>query len=105
MPRDLEQERKPVQIFESPNSTAMEYSQDESPSSKQLVKVDPSEMTSQGSSDLTLHPYTRPLTINDVDSCVALENAAFTNEDERCTREKVSLLATFSYHVLRHVRF
>lgn len=38
---------------------------------------------------LSLHPYTRPLTITDLDSCVALENAAF-DENERCSPEKVS---------------
>jgi hypothetical protein len=38
----------------------------------------------------TLHPYTRPLTISDLESVVALENAAFDNEQERCSREKVS---------------
>jgi len=37
----------------------------------------------------SLHPYTRPLTISDLDSCIALENAAF-NENERCSPEKVS---------------
>ena len=38
-----------------------------------------------------LHPYTRPLTISDLDSVVALENAAFPNPNERATREKVCL--------------
>jgi hypothetical protein len=43
-----------------------------------------------------LHPYTRPLTISDVDSCVALEDAAFANPEERATREKVILSAKSS---------
>lgn len=34
-------------------------------------------------------PNVRPLTISDLESCVALENAAFTNPEHRCTREKV----------------
>lgn len=38
----------------------------------------------------SLHPYTRPLTISDLDSCIALENAAF-DESERCSPDKVSL--------------
>lgn len=38
----------------------------------------------------SLHPYTRPLTVSDLDSCIALENAAF-NENERCSPDKVSL--------------
>ena len=35
-----------------------------------------------------LHPYVQTLTVADVESCVALENAAFP-EHERCSREKV----------------
>ncbi|OBT57345.1 hypothetical protein VE04_02522 [Pseudogymnoascus sp. 24MN13] len=35
----------------------------------------------------SLHPYTRPLTVSDLDSCIALENAAF-NENERCSPDK-----------------
>ncbi|KAI1412173.1 acyl-CoA N-acyltransferase [Hypoxylon sp. FL1857] len=34
------------------------------------------------------HPNVRPLSINDLESCVALENAAFENPGHRCTREK-----------------
>lgn len=35
-----------------------------------------------------LHPYVQTLSLADLDSCVALENAAFS-EEERCSREKV----------------
>ena len=35
-----------------------------------------------------LHPYVQTLSLADVESCVALENAAFP-ENERCSREKV----------------
>ncbi|TVY57517.1 Polyamine N-acetyltransferase [Lachnellula suecica] len=35
-----------------------------------------------------LHPYTRPLTISDLESCIALENAAFSDPNERASREK-----------------
>ncbi|RFU28270.1 hypothetical protein B7463_g8065, partial [Scytalidium lignicola] len=35
-----------------------------------------------------LHPYTRQLTLSDLDSVVALENAAFTDPKQRATREK-----------------
>jgi hypothetical protein len=38
-----------------------------------------------------LHPYVRPLTVSDLGSCEALEKAAFKNEEERATREKVFL--------------
>ncbi|KAK6189351.1 hypothetical protein LQW54_013361 [Pestalotiopsis sp. IQ-011] len=33
-------------------------------------------------------PNTRPLTVSDLDSCVTLENAAFTNPEHQCSREK-----------------
>lgn len=36
-----------------------------------------------------LHPYAQTLSLADLESCVALENAAFP-EEERCSREKVS---------------
>lgn len=35
-------------------------------------------------------PNIRPLTVSDLDSCVALENAAFADPEHRCSREKVS---------------
>lgn len=37
-------------------------------------------------------PNTRPLTVSDLDSCVALENAAFRDPAHRCSREKVSYM-------------
>ncbi|KAH8203089.1 hypothetical protein TruAng_002722 [Truncatella angustata] len=33
-------------------------------------------------------PNIRPLTVSDIDSCVALENAAFADPHHRCSREK-----------------
>jgi hypothetical protein len=38
----------------------------------------------------TFSPHVRPLTISDLESCVALENAAFSDPAHRCSREKVS---------------
>lgn len=35
-----------------------------------------------------LHPYVQTLSLSNLDSCIALENAAFP-EEERCSREKV----------------
>lgn len=35
-----------------------------------------------------LHPYVQTLSLSDLESCVALENAVFP-EEERCSREKV----------------
>lgn len=53
----------------------------------------------QGRSLRSLHPYTRPLTISDLDSCIALENAAF-DENERCSPEKASWFLYVSRVVL-----
>jgi hypothetical protein len=39
-----------------------------------------------------LHPYAQTLTLQDVPSCVALENAAFVEPDQRCSKEKVRSL-------------
>lgn len=36
-----------------------------------------------------IHPYTRPLTISDLESVLTLENTAFTDPNERASREKV----------------
>lgn len=44
-----------------------------------------------------LHPYTQTLTLNDVESCVILEEAAFPPQ-ERATREKVSQPFLCSHH-------
>ncbi|EKD19736.1 uncharacterized protein L3040_001917 [Drepanopeziza brunnea f. sp. 'multigermtubi'] len=102
MPRDLEDE-KPVSTIDSPKSVATERT--ESPEQEEEEK-DEEEMSSpstdrsrrfviipesrrQGrATTTTLHPYTRPLTISDLESCLALENAAFTNPEERASREK-----------------
>jgi hypothetical protein len=40
-------------------------------------------------------PNIRPLTISDIESCAALENAAFSDLEHRCSREKVTLLSPF----------
>ena len=40
-----------------------------------------------------LHPYVQTLSRSNVDSCVALENSAFP-ENERCSKEKVRLEST-----------
>ena len=43
---------------------------------------------SKGNDENNLHPYIQTLGIADLESCIALENAAFP-EQERCSREKV----------------
>lgn len=97
MPRALdssESSAPPITLTESPNSVTTERS--ESPGSpfqptssspqNQFVIVPEAQ---QVKTTTNLHPYTRPLTVSDVDSCAALENAAFTDPSERATPEKV----------------
>ncbi len=42
-----------------------------------------------------LHPYVQVLSTSDLDACVALETASFP-EKERCSREKVGWVRSFS---------
>ncbi len=102
MARDLEEERPApsVPLTESPNSVTTERSQSPnqqeeisptSERSRQFINIPEDQQRKAPTNlNLNLHPYTRPLTISDLESCVALENAAFTNPEERATREKVS---------------
>jgi len=95
MPRDIEHDKpapavplteSPGKVPESPNPNKTE-SKDTPPSQpqKEFVII-PEDQQYKGPTNL--HPYTRPLTISDLESVVALENAAFPNPDERATREK-----------------
>ena len=94
MPRDLEGEKPlPVvpMITESPNrmpDSPIELSNDSpaTPGSRGFVVVP----KTQQYKPTNLHPYTRPLTVSDIDAVVALENSAFPDPNERATREKVS---------------
>jgi hypothetical protein len=100
MPRDIEHDKpapvvplteSPGKVPESPNS-AKAGSKDKPPTEpapqREFVII-PQDQQYKGPTNL--HPYTRPLTISDLESVVALENAAFPNPDERATREKVCL--------------
>lgn len=98
MPRDLELERKkdnvsPIALTESPNrmsssSPTTPTKPSESAPGQNFVIIPPDQQVLDKAPD-NLHPYTRPLTISDLESCVALENAAFTDPNERASREKV----------------
>lgn len=102
MPLEEQKPDPPVPLTESPDSVMTNRSEspiqkDLSPTAERLQRqfiIIPAEhQQRKAATDLNLHPYTRPLTISDLESCVALENAAFTNPDERATREKASLPA------------
>ena len=45
-----------------------------------------------------LHPYVQTLSLSNLESCVALENAVFS-EEERCSREKVDLTTSFDSYL------
>ena len=89
MPRDLDLEERPISLTESPHST--EESEEQHVNGRfVLIQDQKGDNSKQSNGFAKIHPYTRPLTISDLDSCVALENAAFPIEQERCSREKVS---------------
>jgi len=94
MPRDLDGE-KPLPVVPlitaSPNKmpdSPIELSSDSpaTQASKDFVVVP----KNQQYKPTNLHPYTRPLTVSDIEAVVALENAAFPDPNERATREKAS---------------
>ena len=97
MPLEEQRPASPAPLTESPDSVRTERSesssqQEESPTAerRQFIIIPEEHQRKAPPSNLNLHPYTRPLTISDLESCVALENAAFTNPEERATREKAS---------------
>lgn len=97
MPRDFSLPTKPLQLTESPGDDG-EGSQGDSHNSQTQsggeLTIRAGSSDSRKSTDtINLHPVTRLLTISDIDSCVALEDLAFTNPDERCSREKASTLS------------
>ena len=57
---------------------------DERETSLQLIR----DSRSKANDINELHPYVQTLSLSDLESCIALENAIFP-EQERCSREKV----------------
>lgn len=111
MPRDLfsvqSDDDSPLTLTTSPESQAsMASSQggfNDLPIDKdaQSLTPAPAQLRNKGaniSARNDLHPYVQTLSLADVDSCVALENAAFP-ETERCSREKVSVRAFVSLYL------
>jgi hypothetical protein len=94
MPRNLEEEKPApaITLTESPSRVIDSPNKPESPAPKEHQRefvIIPQDQQYKGPANL--HPYTRPLTISDLESVVALENAAFPDPRDRATREKVSL--------------
>jgi hypothetical protein len=98
MPRDLAPEKAApaVPLTESPGKLSSFL---DSSGSTDVTLQEPQRefviipQENQNKSPTKLHPYTRPLTISDIESVVGLENAAFSDPSERATREKVWFLA------------
>lgn len=92
MPRDLDE--KEVQIAPTENTDENyqpDYQPEDGSSRFVIINNGDDDQGDEGHGRVlrSLHPYTRPLTISDLDSCIALENSVFS-EQERCTPEKVS---------------
>jgi hypothetical protein len=91
MPRDLEEEKEKVQLTQSPDNLS-DTSGNEGVFSafpREFVIIHEDQLPQRGVGGSNLHPYVRPLTISDVEAAVVVENVAFTNPEERATREKV----------------
>lgn len=64
------------------------YHQDETPMSAQQLRDNRAKINQTND----VHPYVQTLSISNLESCVALENAVFP-EEERCSREKVRVVS------------
>jgi len=99
MPRDLDLEKKetesmpalerePIPLTAEPEVQGSDAEEDwTDDDSTDRIQHD----TAKESGLLSLKPIRRLLTLDDVDSCVILENAAFDHPEHRCSREKVSV--------------
>ncbi|KAL8653211.1 MAG: hypothetical protein Q9226_003942 [Calogaya cf. arnoldii] len=87
MPRDLFAQLTASPESQNPAATGQEFTIDRGDEGSGLGRSRNANIDSKALSDL--HPYVQTLSISDLDSCVALENATFP-ESERCSREKVN---------------
>jgi len=93
MPRDLAELAKndaisnmsPLDRTTKPDTDSAQQQQPEKPQQGTMF----AQQAQKNSKRDDLHPYTQTLTLNDVESCVILEEAAFPPQ-ERATKEKVS---------------
>ncbi|KAH8592898.1 hypothetical protein B0O99DRAFT_516550 [Bisporella sp. PMI_857] len=87
MPRDLEGEKPSVvPLTESPNRLSQSPTRPGDSEQNFVILPYDEQKTNQKPN---LNPYTRPLTVSDIDSVEALENAAFSDPRDRATREKL----------------
>lgn len=113
MPRELipKSSQEPVQLTQSPETKTPDpsdlslnmgeeqppiYHEDAVYASRPQDVMRVPKPAKKGTPKDHLHPFVQTLSKDDVESCVALENASFP-ENERCSREKVfSLRSLFS---------
>lgn len=95
MPRDLDGQERPTTSTKGSSEADRTDDQADDAGKFVIVGQDHGESDEAGEARTlrSLHPYTRPLTVSDLESCVALENAAFDVKEERCSPEKVSPLS------------
>lgn len=113
MPRDFapihQDDESPLTLTRSPESqgsTPTTTSSNESAMHKGTSLQTSFQLRNRGGGNKELndlHPYVQTLTIADLESCVALENAAFP-EQERCSREKVGS-CVMVFVVINHTVF
>ena len=77
------------------------YQQEEPPMSAQQLRTNRAKINQRND----MHPYVQTLSISNLESCVALENAVFP-EEERCSREKVvpALIPSCYLRIHGHLR-
>ena len=101
MPRNLFPEKSPSEPIltaspemKSPSNRSDSDEPEDTPASNEysIFRDERDEMEVELSAKLKahddLHPHVQVLSISDLEACVALENACFS-ENERCSREKV----------------
>ena len=114
MPPDLffkqSDEEHPLTLTRSPESQASNSTglgdQNDSALSRNDLSLANAQLRSKGANIIVrndLHPYVQSLSLADVDSCVALENTAFP-EQERCSREKVSHVTSILLPLLQKAK-
>ncbi|QSZ33886.1 hypothetical protein DSL72_005460 [Monilinia vaccinii-corymbosi] len=80
-------------LSESPNPVTPQQYDDQQEPQRSFVIIPQDQQIQDfpmySNSHRDIHPYTRPLTISDLESVLTLENTAFTDPNERASREKL----------------
>jgi len=80
-------------MSESPNPVTPRQSDDQQEGQRSFVIIPEDQQIKNfhmyPNSHRDIHPYTRPLTVSDLESVLVLENTAFPDPNERASREKL----------------